>query len=152
MHTAHCEEPASLRSQQAAATKQSLKKRLLRPSCFPFTSFRVAVGARNDERIKLPFFLSAASFHLGAGDIALLIQEIKVTFFSFDTALCYLFRASSFRLASCHLSARNISVFVNIIEVTLLPLYSDPLYFFCHLLFHPPSFKSLFLLAPKSAL
>lgn len=91
----------------------------------------------------LSLFLLPASFHLGAGNITLLIQEIKVAYFSFDTAFRYLLGATSLFRASGHLSARDITLFVNIIEITFRPLYSYFHYFVCHFLIHPPSFYKL---------
>ena len=84
------------------------------------------------------FLFRAASFHLGARDIAFFVNEIEVSLFLLDTAFCYLFGATSFFLASGHLGARDIAFFVYEVEVTFLPLDPNLAYFLCHILFHLP--------------
>ena len=67
-------------------------------------------------------FLLAASFHLGARDVASLVKKIEVTLFPLDTALCYFLGVASLFGAPRHLGAGYIASLVNVVKVTLLPL------------------------------
>lgn len=89
-------------------------------------------------KYKLPSFslFGPPAFHLGAGDISLFVNKIKVSFFSLDAAFGYLFWAAPLFLASGHLGAGDISLFIHIVEETFLPLDSDLGYFLCHILIH----------------
>src|SRR4030042_5749846 len=53
---------------------------------------------------RLSSLLLAASFHLGARNIAFLVHKIQVTFLPLDADFRYFFRAASLFLASCHFS------------------------------------------------
>src|SRR3990167_5018217 len=87
----------------------------------------------------LSLFPLAASDHLGAGDIALLIYKIKIAGFLFHANLDYLLNFTAFFAAPRHLGARDIAMLIDKIEVTFLSLYSRLFYFLCHNLLHPLS-------------
>ena len=66
------------------------------------------------------FLFRAASFHLGARDIAFLVNEIEVSSFFLDTAFFYLLGAASFFLTPSHLCARDIAMLVDVVKITFL--------------------------------
>ena len=99
-------------------------------------------------KLSLSFFLLAASFHLGARDITFLIDEIEVPLFSLDAALGYLLGATAFFATSCHFCAGNISLFINVVEVTFLPFDAHFHQFLCHVLNHPLSTFVIVFLSP----
>ena len=102
----------------------------------------VLQGPSYRKRLFLSFL--SASFHLGAGYITLLVQEIEEAFLPLDAALRYFLGAASFFLASCHFCAGDIAFLIDIIEVTLLPLDAQLYQLLFHIFNSPPFRHSLF--------
>ena len=77
------------------------------------------------------FLLGSAADHLGARDIALFIDEIKIPYFSLDTDFCNFIRSSTLFVATSHLGRGDIPLLVYEIKETLFFLDANFSNFFC---------------------
>ncbi len=82
---------------------------------------------------KLSSFLSLlpAPDHLGAGDIALLVDKIQISVFLSDANLGHLARLAALFVAPGHKRARDIALLVNKVQIPFLLFNTDLLHFFC---------------------